>query len=421
MGSIGREMLPGAGDWSFGVAGWIYQPFIKGLEDFGYRREQNLFICYYDWRRSIEEIVHTYLIPTLKRVEEKYPNQPVDIVAHSMGGIVARTYIQGNMYQQQVEKFIMMGTPNHGTIDAYYLWSTGMLPPIKKKSFSQIIYHCYIWLLRRLLKIPTGRNQIGRLHESFPALGQLIPSQGYGAILCYEDAPGKWVMIPRGYIQYQNSLLDQLNSQSQLLKSRVKDVYCYCGEGSITNQILMVDKNQLVYHGQEMIIKPLQTTLGDGTVTVESASIYKGEERIIQGNHHGVLTRCLSHIAEIYGVQTKEVQIEEEQDTLHLLFDRAVDFTLSTKGGIILSYNSNRVNTSHDYMIQGDSEAYRWIVLKNIPTDEYNVFIHSDKTQDVSLLIMGPEIEAEYSGEVERSNYQRFATFNYVAREKGID
>lgn len=45
----------------------------------------------------------------------------VDVVAHSMGGIVTRYYIGSGMYTNNIRKFIIIGTPNHG------LWFTTIL------------------------------------------------------------------------------------------------------------------------------------------------------------------------------------------------------------------------------------------------------------------------------------------------------
>jgi pimeloyl-ACP methyl ester carboxylesterase len=44
-----------------------------------------------------------------------FPNLKVDIVAHSMGGLVAREYIENNQYPGGVDRLIMIGTPNGGS------------------------------------------------------------------------------------------------------------------------------------------------------------------------------------------------------------------------------------------------------------------------------------------------------------------
>ncbi|MDP2909449.1 MAG: alpha/beta hydrolase [Nanoarchaeota archaeon] len=56
----------------------------------------------------------------------------VDIVSHSMGGLVTRYYIGSYMYQNNIRKFIMMGTPNHGA------WGTKVLDTLLNKAFESI-------------------------------------------------------------------------------------------------------------------------------------------------------------------------------------------------------------------------------------------------------------------------------------------
>lgn len=69
----------------------------------------------------------------MKMLRDTYPNMPVDIIAHSMGGLVARAYLEGDAYAGGVQHFIMLGTPNLGSRWAsyriglelqehYYLW-----------------------------------------------------------------------------------------------------------------------------------------------------------------------------------------------------------------------------------------------------------------------------------------------------------
>jgi len=52
----------------------------------------------------------------------KYLAPRINIVAHSMGGLVTRSYIQDDYYRKDIEKFIMLGTPNHGSHAAYRIF-----------------------------------------------------------------------------------------------------------------------------------------------------------------------------------------------------------------------------------------------------------------------------------------------------------
>jgi pimeloyl-ACP methyl ester carboxylesterase len=56
----------------------------------------------------------------MRGVREEFPAMPLDIVAHSMGGLVARGYVEGDGYAGGVEHLILLGTPNLGTTWAAY-------------------------------------------------------------------------------------------------------------------------------------------------------------------------------------------------------------------------------------------------------------------------------------------------------------
>ncbi|WP_459766341.1 lipase family alpha/beta hydrolase [Alkaliphilus crotonatoxidans] len=416
MGSFGGDMLKGQKKWGFGMARLIYDPFIRGLENLGYRRGQNLHICHYDWRRRIEEIVPTYLIPMINEAKKKHPDQSIDIITHSMGGLVARAFIQGSLYQNEVHKLILIGTPNLGALDAYYLWSTGRMVPVKKRSIFQIIYRGYLWILRKILKIPMGESHLSELHRNFPALGQLIPSNGYGPILTYESAPDQWVLVPRSYMRYQNPLLDHLNSQLPILKERVEELYCYCGEGKETNEQLVVDPQQLLNYGKEMITGILKTGQGDGVVTVASASLDKGIGNVLPGSHHGILMEALNPISQGYGVQVVD-SYHEEEETLHLLFNGPIEFTLTRGQQTILVYDTDGIKSSYDHMIQEHEGDFHWIAIRNVPYGEYNLYIQGSKIQTINLLVLGREVEKEYTGEASGLGHRPFASF-YLEAEK---
>ena len=49
----------------------------------------------------------------------------VDIVAHSMGGLVARSYIQSENYNNDIRNLTLVGTPNKGAVFSYLIWEGG--------------------------------------------------------------------------------------------------------------------------------------------------------------------------------------------------------------------------------------------------------------------------------------------------------
>ncbi|MCD6296837.1 MAG: carboxypeptidase regulatory-like domain-containing protein, partial [Deltaproteobacteria bacterium] len=87
----------------------------------------NVFDCPWDWRMKISEAYDKYLIPKIDEALGVSTTGKVHIVAHSMGGLVARAYIQGDEYanRNDVDKLVMVGTPNLGSSNPYYIWEGG--------------------------------------------------------------------------------------------------------------------------------------------------------------------------------------------------------------------------------------------------------------------------------------------------------
>jgi hypothetical protein len=110
-----------------GYVAW--RGLISALQQQGYQVGCTLFAVPYDWRLPLHAIVLDYLIPAITDAKQKAGVQKVDIIAHSMGGLVTRAYIQElhrpYSYLRDVRKFAMVGTPNKGSDNAYFLASGG--------------------------------------------------------------------------------------------------------------------------------------------------------------------------------------------------------------------------------------------------------------------------------------------------------
>ncbi|MFB2836197.1 esterase/lipase family protein [Floridanema evergladense] len=70
-----------------------------------------------------------YLAKQIVRYVEKTfpPEQPIDIVGFSMGGIVSRYYIQRLGGIDRVQRFITVSSPHHGTVLAYLIDRPGSI------------------------------------------------------------------------------------------------------------------------------------------------------------------------------------------------------------------------------------------------------------------------------------------------------
>jgi pimeloyl-ACP methyl ester carboxylesterase len=177
----------------------VYGPLLEALEKYGgYRRARfdapppggdcdTLYVFPYDWRRDMVESARALglMIEEIKRRLGR-PDLRFDIVAHSMGGLVARYYA---MYGERdvlaaavacpdwsgarnLNRIVMIGTPNAGSMNALRALLNG---------FSAISFARPFGALPRKLgrKMPFGR--VGpRVTFTVPAIYQLLPPSGQG-------------------------------------------------------------------------------------------------------------------------------------------------------------------------------------------------------------------------------------------------
>jgi pimeloyl-ACP methyl ester carboxylesterase len=86
----------------------------------------NIFVFPYDWRQDIRDIAGN-LRDTVDWIKEFTGSDRVDIIAHSMGGVVARYYINKLGGNDPVRKLVFMGVPSFGSPAMYVALKTGAL------------------------------------------------------------------------------------------------------------------------------------------------------------------------------------------------------------------------------------------------------------------------------------------------------
>lgn len=161
-----------------------YDDLIATLEAAGYQQGVDLFVVPYDWRLEIGPDDGTidgtidglsasglsdqqyryavdYLGDYLRRAAEvwsaRYPDGPpldsVDVIAHSTGGLVARTYIQSSAYGgdyapglalPRIGRLMMIGVPNRGASKAWNpLHDNWSIDVAYRLVLSKIVYRAY--------------------------------------------------------------------------------------------------------------------------------------------------------------------------------------------------------------------------------------------------------------------------------------
>lgn len=275
----GSFNLPVLLDWRGPTTGgWRFPPFVDYGDTFvetflqaGYRRDRDLFVAFYDWRKSVRDIARDYLILWLDRALQRSRSDKVVLVAHSMGGLVARSYIQSNEYRGDVARLITLGTPHRGAATAYYTWGGG---EIRWDSLARTVIDVYLWYLEHIHPFQSRLDRLRTIRTQVPGLRDLLPIDDY---LLTRDSPPR--TIAEDHMNQRNLWGDILNNPegARTLVERVP-VMTINGTGARTLEAITVDPppppvdNPPRYPDGTPAAEQ-SGTQGDGTVLVRSAQI----------------------------------------------------------------------------------------------------------------------------------------------------
>ena len=138
--------------------------------NYGQKPKPSLFVFAYDWRLPIEDNARI-LSEYVKVINRYYPDKKVNIVTHSMGGLVGRRYIIDN--PGKVNKLITIAAPFLGSAKPLYQMVYGKL--------SAPAYYGKEATSAGLAEFLTGGPVLDML-AYYPGLHELMSSRGYFAL-----------------------------------------------------------------------------------------------------------------------------------------------------------------------------------------------------------------------------------------------
>ncbi len=247
-----------------------YDDLIATLVANGYEEGKDLFTFPYEWRDS-NVFSANLLDEKIGQVKSICDCDKVDIVAHSMGGLVARSYIQSSDYDQDVDQIIFLGTPHKGAPTDYLRWEAGKFP--------NTFFDTLIELFFEAEALRNGYSTIFNYIHNKPILSvqELLPTFNYlkdkdtGIIRAY---PSNYPLNP---------FLENLNNNIlSLLNSGVEITNIVGNSGSNTIEKIRVVPSThagLWEHGEPDGFytvfgdQGLEKGLGDNTVTIFGATL----------------------------------------------------------------------------------------------------------------------------------------------------
>jgi len=279
-GSWNKDALTGCksdnyeGSWSdWAVAEWnIYEPLYERLIQDGYQPS----IMYYDWRWHVNKTARALDSYISERIRE---DETVDIVGHSLGGLVSTAYIEQKKENHSLDKMVTVGTPHAGSVFAYPAWSGGEIwleDPRIRIGFTVMNVMC---------GIKRGWSPKQTIQQLAPSIQNLLPIHDY-----LMNKNGSYIPV------------STMHAQNNWLPSRLTPpffdvaVASFAGNGYQTLKSIQVQKNVRIVDrlfGNWRDGKPNGSNTyadGDGTVLTESSFLHGAYQKTLPLSHSGLIT-----------------------------------------------------------------------------------------------------------------------------------
>jgi predicted GH43/DUF377 family glycosyl hydrolase len=148
-----------------------YNGVINTLKNLGYEENKDYYVFAYDWRRGLNYLADNLNTYINDKVHPDHIGQKINIIGHSLGGLVGRIYLQKHN-PNNINKLITIGSPHQGATQSYKAVEAGELD----------MENNFMWLGGKLILqlykdgIKTDKQIV---NEKLPVAKDLLPTYDY--------------------------------------------------------------------------------------------------------------------------------------------------------------------------------------------------------------------------------------------------
>ena len=129
-------------DWKLPSYITEYSGIIESLKNLGLKENEDFVIFPYDWRKHIEDTTNDLLLFLNTKIWNKNPDEKIQIVGYSLGGLIGRIYAQ-KYGTDKINKIISIGSPHKGVAQVYKPLEAGEID--RDNSF--------LWLMEKFMLV----------------------------------------------------------------------------------------------------------------------------------------------------------------------------------------------------------------------------------------------------------------------------
>lgn len=385
---------------------WIMQPVFKPYDALeatlvanGYIRGKTLFDFPYDWEHASIAVSARELAHKIQQIKSICGCTKVNIIAHSMGGLVARQYVESGFYQNDVDQLIFLGTPHMGAPLDYLAWEGGT-PGFNGELDLADIYLDHIIYQEAL---EAGFGPLGTPAEvaifdyirssSSPVLAfqELLPTYDY-----LRDTSGSTLRsYPRGYPD--NAFLDDLNASSSLAalgRSGVKVTNIYSNEEADTVNAITVMDGVAPPLWSDGMPKHFEMAAGDGTVpAVSVTALHLGNAAEVGGSHLNLPTTADGEITTLLTGNSNPIRVPPPsaiQTYLTVIGLSPVDLLVTAPDGSHVGEDfssGQEVNQINGAYYSGTSTTDEYITIPDPEDGQYTIRTQGTRAGDYHILV----------------------------------
>ncbi len=407
------------GQWQIDPITKSFDGLLNGLRQAGYIDNETLFLFPYDWHLN-NSVVAQQLSDRVDSILKHSSAKQVDIVSHSMGGLIASSYITSQSYAGTVAKTAFLATPHRGSLKAYLAWEGAETGPTLFDRLTKILLYYESFVAG------YGDETLAYLQRNIPAVSQLLPTFNYlerdSQVLSYSPCSNAYYPC--------NSYIEQLNQQQSLLASRT-DILNIIGSQSTKATYQRFIVNRTNEPGKWLHGKPLNypspngivNGTGDGTVLTESAHLDGVDEIVYPATHSGIISLATPAIIRwLRQADISQPSYKEPEQLTVIRLEGKANLLITNQQGQSIGYHpmsGQPVNTIPNAYIS-KSEEGSYIILSN-PPETYKIELGSEADGNYRLIVdqlsdqlnneqsktgwLGKDHQANYSLSIQASTF----------------
>lgn len=302
-------------DWQLPSWMTVYNNLIASLENAGNERDKDFFVFNYDWRKGLEDLGSdlAVYISSLESSGKISSDEKINLVGHSYGGLVARSFAQNNL--ERVNKIATLGSPHEGAAQSYLAWEGGQYS--KTEWWQKVALELVLKLNQQ-----QGESRVETIRRLVPSIKDLLPTENF----LVDQSTQNEISVES--MSQQNDFLSSLNLRISTINSIAEVI---SGDNRPTPEKILVTSrtwlDQILNRWEDGVpVEIIETTAGDGTVTKQSATSLFNDKTILDNNHGELVysSAGIEKVLEILGLDqsaaaTTESPLETDRVLVALL------------------------------------------------------------------------------------------------------